>query len=252
MANNSFQNASAPATEGSILNKYDITGIYAQNLNKLKGFKIVLVLDDSTSMRETLNQGQTKWDELRNACLIVLDIAATYKVECDVLFLNRPGIRNIQHASQLSEQFTSPPYGNTPLSQCVRMALENNRAELTERKLLLLIFTDGCPTSDRLSQKDAIKEFRDVLKHRKPIDKTFVTIIACTDDEYALKYMNKWDVQIPNLDVVDDFESEKKEIYEMKRTQTAFSFGDYIAKILLGSFVREIDEMDEKSKCTLL
>ena len=77
-----------------------------------------------------------------------------------------------------------------------------------------------------------------------------MTIIACTDDEYALKYMNKWDVQIPNLDVVDDFESEKKEIYEMKRTQTAFSFGDYIAKILLGSFVREIDEMDEKSKCT--
>ena len=80
---------------GRILTKYDIGGIFAQNLYKLKGFKIVLILDDSTSMREPLSMGQTKWDELREASSIVLDIAETMDIECDVLFLNRPGFRDV-------------------------------------------------------------------------------------------------------------------------------------------------------------
>ena len=80
-----------------------------------------------------------------------------------------------------------------------------------------------------------------------------MTIIACTDDEYALKYLNDWDNKIQNLDVVDDYESEKKEIYAAGKVKTAITYGDYIAKILLGSFVKEIDQLDEKrADCVLL
>ena len=66
-----------------------------------------------------------------------------------------------------------------------------------------------------------------------------------------MEYLNNWDRQIKNLDVVDDYESEKKEIYSKKRSKkdrVAFSYGDYIVKIILGSFVREIDEIDEEKK----
>lgn len=253
---NTSLNATAPPSAydpNEILRKYDITGVYAQHLNRLKGFKLVLICDDSTSMRETLTKGQTKWDELRQSISIVLDIATAFDIECDVLFLNRAGLRNVKFMNQLNEQFSSPPYGNTPLTKSFNLAIENNRQELTERKLLIIIFTDGQPTSQNLVPEDAIKEFKNSLKHRSPIDRIFVSIVACTDDEYALNYLNNWDNKIRNLDVVDDYESERKEVYSHRRVKTAFSYGDYIAKILLGSFVREIDEADEsKSSCSLL
>jgi hypothetical protein len=236
----------------SIFAKYDISSFYAKHLNKLKEFKMVLILDDSTSMRETLNKGQTKWDELRDTCQIVVDIAMSYKIDCDALFLNRPGIRNIKSFAQLAEQFLYEPYGITPLTKCYQMSIEQNRQELRERKLLIIVFTDGCPTSDSLSQKHAIKEFKNALKHRQPMDRIFTTIVACTDDDYALRYLNKWDVEIKNLDVVDDYDSEKREIYKLRRSNDSFSFGDYIAKILLGSHVKEIDEMDEPFSCRIL
>ncbi len=107
-----FVPPTAPQSETqSVLERYDITGIFAQKLNLLKGFKLVLILDDSTSMREVLNKGQTKWDELKESVRIVLDIANGFKVECDVLFLNRMGLRNVKNISQLEQQFINEPYG---------------------------------------------------------------------------------------------------------------------------------------------
>ena len=191
----------------NILQQYDITGIFAQKLNQLNGFKIVCICDDSTSMREVLGKGQTKWDELKQSIAAVLDIAAFYNVDCDVLFLNRPGFRNVRNVMQLNEQFSIPPLGNTPLTKCFQLAVESNRNELSERKLLILIFTDGSPTSE---SRDPIREFKNSLQYRNPIDRIFVTIIACTDDDYALNYMNDWDNVIKNLDLIDDYECEKK------------------------------------------
>jgi hypothetical protein len=252
---------SAPRMDQSneILNRYDITGIYAQHLNRLLGFKLVIICDDSTSMREKLGNGKTKWDELRQCVEIILDVASAYNVESDVLFLNRPGFRNVKQIGQLSEQFACEPYGQTPLTKSFNIALENNKSELTERKLLVIVLTDGTPTSNTNSDpKMAIKEFKSALEARSPIDRIFVTLVACTDDEYALRYLNNWDREIRNLDVVDDYESERKEIYakkDSKKRNVAFTYGDYIAKILLGSFVKEIDCADEKKSshnCSLI
>jgi thiol-disulfide isomerase/thioredoxin len=226
----------------NIIQKYDITGIFAQKLNLLRGFKMICICDDSTSMREILNKGQTKWDELKQSIEIVLDIGSAYNVDCDVLFLNRPGFRSVKHISQLSQQFSRPPEGRTPLTKCFQLALEINRQVLKERKLLVLIFTDGCPTCD---YGNPIKEFKEALECRNPMNRIFVTIVACTEDVNALRYLNKWDKTIPNFDVVDDYESEKKEIYNARKFIGAFTYGDYIAKILLGSFVIQIDELDE-------
>ena len=81
----------------NIIQKYDITGIFAQKLNLLRGFKMICICDDSTSMREILNKGQTKWDELKQSIEIVLDIGSAYNVDCDVLFLNRKNIFNVKN-----------------------------------------------------------------------------------------------------------------------------------------------------------
>ena len=90
---------------------------------------------------------------------------------------------------------------------------DSNRDLLNKRNLLVFIFTDGSPTSPKNSTIDPIGLFKHALKYRQPINRIFVTIIACTDDDYALQFLNYWDKKIKNLDVVDDYESEKKEIY---------------------------------------
>jgi len=39
-------------------------------------------------------------------------------------------------------------------------------------------------------------------------------------------YLNNWDKKIPNLDVADDYRSERQEIYKVQGKDFPFSFGD--------------------------
>lgn len=97
------------AKKQRIIEKYNINGIFARNLSKIEDFKIVCICDDSTSMRETLNNGKTKWDELKQGMETVLEIANAFDVDCDVLFLNRANICHVKEFGDLSEQFSTPP-----------------------------------------------------------------------------------------------------------------------------------------------
>lgn len=46
------------------------------------------------------------------------------------------------------------------------------------------------------------------------------------DDDQCMKYLNDWDKTITNLDVVDDYRSEKREVERYQGTNFPFSFGD--------------------------
>ena len=63
--------------------------------------------------------------------------------------------------------------------------------------------------------------------------------------------MNRWDVKIPNLDVTDDYTSEKDQIKKIKGKKYRFSFGDYVVKSMVGSIDAKLDQMDE-AKCDIL
>ncbi len=39
-------------------------------------------------------------------------------------------------------------------------------------------------------------------------------------------YLNNWDKKIPNLDVADDYRSERQEIHQAQGKDFPFSFGD--------------------------
>jgi hypothetical protein len=64
---------------------------------------------------------------------------------------------------------------------------------------------------------------------------TYVTFLACTDDLEAVSYLSNWDKSMHNLDVIDDYRSERAEIQRIRGANFPFSFGDYIVKALLGS-----------------
>jgi hypothetical protein len=149
----------------NIIHKYEISQEYSDILQKLRDFKIVFIFDDSGSMNSTLNDSPlnemnrnsmlkaTRWDELQYFAKISVEIASFFNNETnsgtDVYFLNKPPIKNItsvdafiHHLKQLK------PNGYTPLNKIFNLALNDNMDAIKERKLLLIILTDGEPSDD--------------------------------------------------------------------------------------------------------
>ncbi len=71
----------------------------------------------------------------------------------------------------------------------MRQILHEKKQQIQERKLLVLIATDGVPTDDDGYQN--IEEFRHILKHgRNPTDRIPVTIMACTGKYQKSKFQS--------------------------------------------------------------
>ena len=137
------------------------------------------------------------------------------------------------------------PRGYTPLARALDQVLRDNLQLVNyERKLLILIVTDGEPT-DNQGHSD-INGFKKCLESRKPADRIFTSIIACTDQDDSMEYLNRMDRSLKHLDVVDDFRNEKKEIARKRGSTFPFSYGDYVAKAMIGSVDNSIDAFDEK------
>ena len=238
-----------------IIERYEISKKFANKLQILHGFKIVYVFDDSGSMNSTLEDSPLnsigslmkakRWDELQHYSKISLEISTLFNPEgCDVYFLNRGIARNVKSSSDLQPYFQESPKGFTPLRETFDLVVKENGFE--ERKLLVVIITDGEPT-DKYGVSE-VKEFRKCLKERQ-YNKNFVTIVACTDDDNSVDYLNKWDNEIKHLDVVDDFRNERDQIRKAQGKQFPFSYGDYAVKSLIGSIDQEIDNLDEINCC---
>jgi hypothetical protein len=74
----------------------------------------------------------------------VVDIAATMDSNgVDVYFLNREPVLNVNNLQNMRHVFNSPPQGLTPLVPALRRILAAKRSQTFEKKLLILIATDG-------------------------------------------------------------------------------------------------------------
>lgn len=250
-----YDEAAKKARLKNIAQRFEICDEFAQYLTQLEGKEIVCLFDDSGSMNAGVDEqsgdpfrtSQTRWSELKAKAGIIIDIASAFDpTGVDVYFLNRPPLRNIVCSEQLvnSPQFINPPSGGTPLAKVLKSILQEKVTEIKERTLVILIATDGLPTND--AGNTDVQGFKDVLNSRNPLSKIFVTIMACTDDENVIGYLNGWDKELTNLDVVDDYQSERKEIIKAQGSQFKFTLGDYVIKSLLGSFVPWFDSLDEK------
>ncbi|KAJ3053521.1 hypothetical protein HK097_004115 [Rhizophlyctis rosea] len=243
-----------------LIGLYEISELMAGKLRKLDAYDVVIVCDDSGSMNSPSAQGDatggvrtnpygpktTRWDELKYVVKIISAIATTLDEDgIDIYFLNRPGLRNVKNADQIDQAFTHPPSGGTPINRILRQVLHDKRpvysSPESSKKLLILIATDGEPTDEQ-----GIHTLRTILTHeRQPIDRVHVIFVACTDDEAAVSYLNQWDRDVRNVDVVDDYWSERREVLRVQGPQFMFSKGDWVCKILLGSVDPEIDHLDE-------
>jgi hypothetical protein len=234
--------------------RHEIRPDFAAKLRQLEEYEIVALFDDSGSMgtqvkalpgtfQDPFAPVPTRWSEAKLHASITVDLAACLDPDgIDIRFLNRPGFSNVATSAQVTGAFARPPNGYTPLVRAVQGIFEEKAAVIKERKMLLIILTDGQPTDDR--GHGQVREFEELMRHRPK--NVFVSIVACTDDEASVGYLNKLDRIVPGMDVVDDYASELAEIRKVQGPRFPFSFGDYVVKALLGSVDPTMDALDER------
>lgn len=234
--------------------RYNISDVNLNCLKQIENFEIVVICDDSYSMRcPAINATpfscmkytkDSRWDELKKIVSIVIDIATIFdKDGVDIYFLNREPLFNVTRKEELNKIFNILPEGFTPLVKTLKRVLADKKKILTTRNLLILIATDGLPYDK--TDNENVKKFKDLLKQREK-QNIYISILACTDDVETIQEMNKWDKKIKNLDIIDDYNSEKKEVIKIQGDKFNFSFGDYIVKALLGSIDPYFDKLDEQ------
>jgi hypothetical protein len=228
--------------------KYQISPYYRNDLMTLSQFDIIMVLDDSGSMGTATDVG-TRWGELKQMAAAVIDLGVLLDSDgIDVMFLNRGVRRGVRSMNDVHDLFSRPPSGCTPLSKRVREAMNLPRQN-PQKPILLLIATDGVPdTGERYGHPDydSVDIFRYVLEKERDPTKVFVSIIKCSDRDNETGYLDRMDRELLNLDVIDDYASERNEVLAKQPRGFVYSPGDNIARFLLGSVYPKYDNMDEK------
>jgi hypothetical protein len=205
------------------LHRHDINGNYLKYLMELRNFKLVIICDDSISMKES-----NKWTQLRDTIEIMLDLVNKLKIECDLYFTNRLGYRNIRSFSQLKTTFNVEPSGSIRrFTDLFDLAINYNRLELIKKKLHIIMFVDGAPTPKLNDRFSTLKGLKHVLKYRESIDRVFVTVTTCNKNDCILEMFNKWDKSIKNFTIINEFDSEQREI--LRQNYLYLSFGDYVS-----------------------
>lgn len=243
-----------------IMERYEIGPTFASKLRQLEGYDVVVIADDSGSMSSPVDvpssnpyaAARTRWDELKETVTIVSELAALLDRDgIDLYFLNRAPIKGLLPSREgnalLSDRFASPPRGFTPLTRALRQVLTDKKSSLLEKKLLILVATDGLPTDERGNDDRAgLKRF--LGTERQPVDRIPVTILAVTDDDQTMEFLNSLDAQLQFFDVVDDFKSEREEILRVQGKSFHFTKGDWVVKALLGSIDESIGGLDGTKK----
>ncbi|CAJ1351842.1 unnamed protein product, partial [Effrenium voratum] len=147
-----------------ILQRFEVSIAEANDLTALEDYEIVLILDDSGSMntaakppsqRTLFEAGETRWDELKQTVLLLVELACCFdRTGVDMFFLNRGLLDGVQSASdpRLVQAFQTPARGSTPLTEALRTVAQHCQGE---RPILLMIFTvprDRPPISAKSSR----------------------------------------------------------------------------------------------------
>lgn len=232
-----------------VVGKYEIKPEYCLKLRQLEGFEIVFLCDDSGSMSTIIDdtnpfgKKMSRWDELKNIVNVTMEIAtALDRNGIDIYFLNREPLYNVNDSLLVEHIFDCGPKGYTPLVSALNRIYKEKEKVINERKMLLIIATDGEPTNE-YNFVD-INDFINCLENRPK--NIYVSIVACTDDKKSIYYLNDIDKEIKNVDVNDDYNTELMQIKKVQGTKYKFSFGDYITKIMLGPIDSYFDNLDEK------
>lgn len=227
---------------------HHINSYLMQYVLELRNFEIFIVVDDSGSMLTTVdNTDKTRWDELRDIVKKILPITMIFDSNgVDIHFLNTEKFSKVKRIEDVEHAFARTPRGYTPLVPVLRDIFQSEKAQRgKDKKLLVFVATDGKPTNSE--DEDAVNELEFLMKYTRNVKTTHVSFLLCTDDSQCVDYLEGWDKTMENVDVTDDYETEKAKIRRCQKDENyPFTYDDYIVKALVGSIVPYIDRLNEQ------
>ena len=232
----------------NIMETYNIHHLFCENLSVLKDYKIVLCVDDSSSMNEPIIdtpiqniQNPTRYDEIKTIIRMLIDIALIYDNDgLDMYFLNKNPVFDIKNYLYIEHILNKAPEGHTPLRHITRQIFQ--KYKYNSKPVLLIVATDGIPT-DNNGNEDLIN-FISCLKKRN-VDNYYVSFLACSNRKEDIYYLKKLNKDIENLSVLDNYSSEKNLITNVKGRTYRYTLGDHIARLLLTPIAGRIDIIEE-------
>jgi len=229
-----------PASIEQLIDKFDLDYEIAADLMSLRGTEIVVIADDSASMRSAstmrgVPEIKTRWQELQYTLTKLLDILLF--VDCDggfeLQFLNSNAAPTAIHsADDLNKVWQwAQPRGGTPLVGRARQYTSTKPG--ADR--ILMVMTDGLPSDG------SFDTLRGMVRAKS--SNVYVNFMMCTsDDEVVGRYEDSVDA-IPGVDVHDDYQSEKE---QCEACGNRLSYNAYLAKCVLGAKFAKYDELDER------
>ena len=226
---------------------YQLQSFLIRYVLELRNFEIFIVVDDSGSMMTPVDEtGKTRWDELREIVKRILPIAIMFDSNgVDIHFLNGAKFSRVKRIEDVEHAFARTPRDYTPLVPVLKRIFQSKMAARgRDKKLLVFVATDGKPTND--DGEDAVNELEFLMRYIRNPKTTYVSFLLCTDDPECVDYLEGWDRTMDNVDVTDDYETEKERICRYQEDDNyPFTYNDYIVKALVGSIVPYIDRLNE-------
>jgi hypothetical protein len=212
--------------------------------------EIVLLCDDSDSMAQPIAEEgtdpfapkrSTRWLELKKLSATIIEFVIAINASgLDIYFLNREKRVGVNSMIGLQTAFSAQPNGGTPLIGTLRQVYNEKIDRVSkERKLLIIVVTDGEPTDG--SRSDLYNTLVDITRSGN----VHVSFAECTDNAEDMEYLDAWDGCIKNFDNTDDYREELQRVKMVQGMQFKFDYTDYVVKILLATFVRWYFNLDQ-------
>lgn len=234
----------------AVLARFEISIAEANELVILQDYEIVIIADDSGSMRSNAapanmrkigGQNPTRWDELKATVSEMVELATCFDESgIDVFFLNRQPLLGVKSSTDpgFVASFQAPPTGSTPLTETLQRVAARTAGE---RPVLLFILTDGEPNGGKAPFAQAVRN----VTSKASASKVRIQVMACTAEDDEIGWLNDLDHELKELDVTDDYFSEKQEVLRAGLAPK-FTRGDWAMKAMLGPVSRKFDAWDER------
>jgi len=178
----------------------------------LSNKKLIILCDDSGSMNNIEN-GDSRWNHLKNIIKIIAEMQFSLRNRCDIRFLNKltdPCFTS----DQVDKIFALKPSGITPLVTIMKSIMNELKNEKNE--IILLLALDGNPTDNGII--DPVKEFHKIIK-KMPKNIT-LSVMVMTSDKNSVSYLFD-----SNISILNDY-------FLMKSDNESYNIGLHAMKFM--------------------
>lgn len=211
------------------------------------------IFDESMSMRARdghNNKGQlcSRVEEAKDRVLMMIGLAGFAEPRSitirplngtpEIIHCAEKTPENIFNEAQQCLSRISVRDGNyTPLNRNYNDAMRAQRQNGNTRPIYVVCDGDPYTPSD---SNETSRNLERSIKSRRSADKTPLVLIAVTDEDNGLDWMNRTDKDAPYCNTVDDFDGEAKEVRDTQGEAFPYSKGLYLMAELLGGFSKAV------------